>query len=91
MSPALAYLERDLEKDLSPVQGLTVECAKCDPDNPLSVPRAKCPECKGEGRALVALPTIVEQLKEARLELLIGPKGTNSADDEYFDPDDCVD
>lgn len=89
MSPALAYLERDLEKDLSPVQGLTVECAMCDPDNPLAVPRSKCPECKGEGRALVALPTIVEQLKESRLELLIGPQ--NSPHDDYIDPDDCVD
>ena len=67
MPPALAYRERDLEEDLSPVQGLPAECAICDPDNPLAVPRENCPECKGSGRALVALATIVEQMKEARL------------------------
>ena len=91
MAHALAYLERDLEKDLSPVQGLTVECAKCDPDNPLAVPRSKCPVCQGLGRALVALPTIIEQLKESRLELLIGSKKSYSASDEYVDSDDCID
>ena len=89
MAPALAYLEKDLEKDLTPVQGLTVECAKCDPDNPLAVPRSKCPVCQGVGRALVALPTIIEQLKESRLEMLIGPQ--NSSTNEYIDPDDCID
>jgi len=93
MSPALAYRERDLEEDLSPVQGLTTECAHCDPDNPLAVPREKCPECKGSGRALIALATIVEQIKESRLELLIGPKKMDKSaldDDDYIDPDDCV-
>lgn len=88
MAPALAYLERDLEKDLSPVNGLTVECAKCDPDNPRAVPRAQCPVCKGAGRSLVALPTIIEELKESRLEFLVGAK---KEPDEYFDPDDCCD
>lgn len=95
MSPAaLAFRERDLEEDLSPVQGLTTECAKCDPDNPLAVPREKCDECKGSGRALVSLPRIIEQIKESRLELLIGPKknsGSALLDDDYIDPDDCVD
>jgi hypothetical protein len=96
MSPALAYQERDLEEDLSPIQGLTTECARCDPDNPLAVPRKSCPECKGSGRSLVALSTIVTQIKESRLELLIGPKnsggfGSKSLLDDYVDPDDCID
>jgi hypothetical protein len=93
MSPALAYREQDLEEDLSPVQGLTTECARCDPDNPLAVSREDCPECKGTGRALIALPTIIEQIKESRLELLIGPKKTShgALDDDYIDPDDCID
>ena len=98
MSPALAYRERDLEEDLSPVQELTTECARCDPDNPLAVAREKCPDCKGSGRALVALPTIIEQMKESRLELLVGAKkpnysrgGNTPLDDDYIDPDDCCD
>jgi len=93
MSPAaLAYRERDLEEDSSPVQGLTTECACCDPDNPLAVPRSKCPECKGSGRTPIALATIVEQMKESRLELLIGPKNSSrgALDDDYIDPDDCL-
>jgi len=90
MAAALAYLERDLEKDLSPVQGLTVECAKCDPDNPRAVARNKCPVCKGLGRSLVALPTIVEEIRESRLELLVGSKKVAVTDD-YYDPDDCCD
>ena len=93
MSPAaVAFRERDLEDDLSPVQGLTTECARCDPDNPLAVPRSKCPECKGSGRAPIALTTIVEQMKESRLELLIGPQnnGKGALDDDYIDPDDCL-
>jgi hypothetical protein len=87
------YREHDLERDLSPVQGLTVECAKCDPDNPRAVPQTKCPVCKGSGRALVALPTIVEEMRDARMELLVGPKRLQSkraqSDDEYVDPNDC--
>jgi hypothetical protein len=91
-SPALAYKEKDLEADLGPVQGLTAECARCDPDNPLAVPREGCPECEGTGRALIALATIVEQMKESRLELLIGPQKMDKGalDDDYIDPDDCV-
>lgn len=92
---ALAFREKDLEEDLTPVQGLTTECANCDPDNPLAVPREKCEECKGTGRALIALPLIIEQIKESRLEMLIGPKkpGDGSAllDDDFVDPDDCID
>ena len=96
MSAALAYLEHDLEHDLSPVQGLTVECAKCDPDNPRAVPQKKCPACNGSGRTLIALPSIVEEMRDARMELLVGPKGqknarsqANDAYDGYVDPDDC--
>jgi hypothetical protein len=93
MSPALAYRERDLEEDLSPVKGLTTECARCDPDNPLAVPQHDCPDCKGSGRTLIALAEIVEQMKESRLELLIGPKKMSRGaldDDDFVDPDDCL-
>lgn len=97
MTPALAYLESDLESDPSPIQGITTECARCDPDNPLAVAREKCPDCKGTGRTLIALAAIVEEMKESRLELLIGSKKPNRGgsvggdyDDDYIDPDDCI-
>jgi hypothetical protein len=69
---ALAYSSKTLEKDPTIVESLTVDCGRCDPDNPLAVPRKKCPECKGTGKAPVALATIVTQIRESRLELLVG-------------------
>ena len=72
MSNALAYNCKALEADPTPVLSLTVECPRCDPDNPLSVPRSKCPECKGSGKYPVALATIVTEIKASRLELLLG-------------------
>jgi hypothetical protein len=62
-------------------------------EDPLAVARKLCPECKGTGRTLIALATIVEQMKESRLELLVGPKKMNRralGDSEYIDPDDCL-
>jgi Zn finger protein HypA/HybF involved in hydrogenase expression len=72
MSPTLAYNCKTLEADPTPVESLTVECARCDPDNPLAVPRAKCPECKGTGKASIALAAIVTEIRASRLELLRG-------------------
>jgi hypothetical protein len=82
MSPAtaLAYNCKSLEKDSTSVESLTVDCGRCDPDNPLAIPRKQCPECKGTGRAPVALATIVTELKASRLELLVGGRGQFSDD-----------
>lgn len=75
MSIALAYNCKALEADPTPVLSLTIDCPRCDPDNPLSVPRSKCPECKGSGKSPVALATIITEIKASRLELLIGGRG----------------
>jgi len=74
MSVALALNCRELEKDPTPVADLTVECANCDPDNPRSVPREKCRQCRGTGRARVAVSTVVGEIHSSRLELLTGGK-----------------
>jgi Zn finger protein HypA/HybF involved in hydrogenase expression len=71
---ALALNCRSLEKDDSPAENLTVKCAKCDPDNPRSVPRSKCPVCHGSGRARVGLSGVVREIRESRMELLLGDK-----------------
>ena len=80
MSPsnALAYNCKTLEADPASVESLTVECARCDPDNPLAVPRAKCPDCKGTGRSAVALASIVTEIRESRLEVLRGGQDNES-------------
>jgi len=81
MSAALALNCRSLEKDPTPVESLTVECAKCDPDNPRSVPRESCPVCRGTGRARVEVATVVGEIKASRLELLTGGKKYRTSDD----------
>ena len=90
MSPAnaLAYNCKTLEADPATVESLTVECARCDPDNPLAVPRAKCPDCQGTGQAPIALAAIVAEIRESRLELLRGSQGEASRDPDVFYSDD---
>jgi len=61
-----------VEGDPTEADSLTVECARCDPDNPTSIPRDKCPACRGTGRSHVALSTIVSELRSSRLQLLRG-------------------
>jgi hypothetical protein len=72
--PALACHCKDLEKDPSSVERLTVLCPECDPDNPLAVPQANCPTCGGSGQAMISLSAIVTEIKTSRLELLVGGK-----------------
>ena len=83
MMSALALNCRALEKDASEVATLTVKCAKCDPDNPRSVPRLGCRACGGSGRARVAAAHVVGEIHAARLEMLRGGKnGRRSRDDD---------
>ena len=74
MSPstALAYNCRSLESDPTPIEALRVECARCDPDNPLAIPRPTCPDCKGTGLAKVALAIVVGEIKQSRMAHLVG-------------------
>jgi phage FluMu protein Com len=102
---AMSWDCRKLEKDPTPVAGVTVDCPRCDEDNPLAVARAKCPECKGTGRAPVLLTVIVTELHASRLELLDGgkdqgkkrfggsrkPSQEEEVSDEWCDPDDLCD
>lgn len=69
---SLALDCRTLERDATPAASLRVVCAGCDPDNPRSVPRAKCKKCRGTGSAVPELVSIVEELHTSRLELLLG-------------------
>ncbi len=80
MSVALALNCRELEKDPTPVEDLTVECANCDPDNPRSVSPEKCPVCRGTRRARVAVSAVVGEIRTSRLELLTGGKKSRRGD-----------
>jgi hypothetical protein len=72
MSAALALNCRTLEGDSTPAESLRVACAGCDPDNPRSVPRARCKKCSGTGVTPPEIVPIVGELRESRLELLKG-------------------
>jgi hypothetical protein len=54
--------------DLDKIETVTVECYRCDPDNPLAVPRAACPACRGTGRSPVDLIPILREIKEAKTQ-----------------------
>jgi hypothetical protein len=77
---ALAFKCDELDDDLTPIEKLTVECWRCDPDNPLAVPRNKCAECQGTGRAPVALAAVMREIQQSRAEL----EKTSSISDEEF-------
>jgi len=82
---ALALNCRSLEKDPAPVATLTVECAKCDPDNPRAVARKTCRACGGTGLSRVSACHVVAEIHASRLEMLRGGKaGRRSRND---DPD----
>lgn len=85
MSSALALNCRSLEMDDGPAENLTVQCAKCDPDNPRSVPRSKCPACRGSGKARVGLSSVVREIHASRMELLLGDKRSKRS---HSDSDD---
>jgi len=59
---------QNLERDATPAASLRISCAACDPDNPRSVPRAKCTRCRGTGLAPAALAVVVDELKTSRTE-----------------------
>jgi hypothetical protein len=52
--------------DLDAVQVATVECYRCDPDNPLAVPREACPACRGTGRSPVEFVPILREIKDSK-------------------------
>jgi len=75
-SAATAYKYSDLDDDLTPIKQMTVECWRCDPDNPLAVPRKKCQECNGTGRSTPSLIEIVKELHTSHKELNRNDSGT---------------
>jgi hypothetical protein len=82
MSTALAIKCDELGEDLKSIESLTVSCYRCDVDNPLCIPREKCPDCKGTGQAPVRLAEIVREIRASKLEL----EQTGSAtDSEYLE------
>ena len=84
---ALALNCRSLEKDSTPVDTLTVKCAKCDPDSPRAIPRKMCRACGGSGRARVATSHVVGEIRASRLEMLRGGKSGRKSDGD-LDLDD---
>ena len=82
MSTALAIKCDELNDDLSLIETLTVSCYRCDEDNPLCVPRKKCPECRGTGRAPVRLAGIVREIRGSKQEL---KKSGSATDSEYLE------
>ena len=77
-STALAYKCEEVD-DPTTVEKLTVECWRCDEDNPLAVPSEKCPVCKGSRRAPVALATVLREIRSSRAE-----QTKTSADGEMY-------
>ncbi len=69
-----------LNDDLTQIESLTVSCHRCDPDNPLCIPRAKCPDCQGTGQAPIRLAGIMKQIRDSRAEL----NRTGSSSDPGF-------
>jgi len=77
---ALAFKYDDLGDDLTSIESMTVDCYRCDPDNPLAIPRSRCSDCQGTGRAPMAFAGIVKELRGSRAEL-DKPQGR---DDDLF-------
>jgi hypothetical protein len=80
MSAVLTLDCRSLEQDATPAASLRVICSGCDPDNPRSVPRARCKRCGGTGLASPELASIVREIGTSRLELLQGHEGRDEED-----------
>lgn len=77
-STALAFKCDELD-DLTPAERLTVECWRCDEDNPLAVPPDKCPICRSTRRAPTSLATVLREIKSSRTE-----QAKVAADSELF-------
>ena len=82
MSAALAIKCEELSEDLKPIETLTVSCYRCDPDNPLCIPREKCPDCKGTGEAPVQFAGIMREIRESKAEL---ERTGSSTDPDYLE------
>lgn len=82
MSTALAIKCDDLGDDLKSIESLTVSCYRCDEDNPLCIPRERCPECKGTGRAPVKLADIIREIRASKQEL---ERSGTAKDPEYLE------
>ena len=82
MSAAMAIRCDALDEDLTPIEKLTVSCYRCDPDNPLCIPQAKCPDCKGTGQAPVRFAAIMQEIRESKSEL---NRTGSSTDPDYLE------
>jgi hypothetical protein len=82
MSAALAIKCEELNEDLTSIERLTVSCYRCDPDNPLCIPREKCPDCKGTGQAPVQFAGIMKEIRESKAEL---ERTGSSTDPDYLE------
>jgi hypothetical protein len=63
---AAAAIRCDDVDDLDKLEVATVECYRCDPDNPLAVPRQACPTCRGTGRSPVEFVPIMREIRDAK-------------------------
>ena len=86
---ALAFRCENLDSDLGEIANLTVECYRCDVDNPLAVARSKCPDCKGSGRAPVQFAQIMSEIRESHAEQ--EKQMSEGCSEEYSDDDTFVD
>jgi hypothetical protein len=82
MSAAVAIKCEELHEDLGPIERLTVSCYRCDPDNPLCVPRERCPDCKGTGQAPVQFASIMREIQDSKAEL---SQTGSSTDPDYLE------
>jgi hypothetical protein len=82
MSAARAIKCDDLGEDLTPIEKLTVSCYRCDPDNPLCIPRERCPDCKGTGQAPVQFASIMKEIRESKAEL---DRNGSASDPDYLE------
>lgn len=69
--------------DPDSVEVVTVDCYRCDPDNPLAVPREACSTCRGTGRSPVEFVPILREIRDSQSQ----PKKKTSRQEEDFNPD----
>jgi hypothetical protein len=79
---ALAYKCNEIDEDLTALDRLTVECGRCDEDNPLAIPPDKCPVCHGTRRAPVSFAAIMKELQESKTQQ--GRDMAKSQNDELY-------
>jgi hypothetical protein len=71
--------------DLDGVQVAAVECYRCDPDNPLAVPRETCPACRGTGRSPVELVPILREIRDSKTSPTRAQKKSSQEDDLFLE------